>query len=199
MLRVNAIPISATQITGPLVLLGLLLVCDFIGAESLLYTRDLIIAGETWRLLTASFVHLSVNHALLNAAGVVVLWLLHGDYYDSARYIGIIMLTSLGTTLGLLVFSSDLAWYAGLSGALHGIFVWGMGRDFEKGKRTAWLLCAGLLIKLSWEYLYGGDPSVALFIGSPVAADAHLYGSASGLLIVLACFAYRRAFGTTPQ
>jgi rhomboid family GlyGly-CTERM serine protease len=197
MLRVNAIPISATQITGPLVLLGLLLVCDFIGAESLLYTRDLIIAGETWRLLTASFVHLSVNHALLNATGVVVLWLLHGDYYDSARYIGIIMLSSLGTTLGLLVFSSDLVWYAGLSGALHGIFVWGMGRDFEHGERTAWLLGAGLLIKLSWEYIYGGDPAVAHLIGSQVVVDAHLYGSASGLLIVLTGFAYRKAFVTT--
>ena len=193
------LPISGTQIIGPFVLLGLILVCHFIGLNSLSYTRDLILDGELWRLLTASLVHTSVNHALLNAAGVVVLWLLHGDYYHSTRYLGIIMFTSLGTTLGLLVFNSDLAWYAGLSGALHGIFVWGMVHDFEKGERTAWLLCTGLLIKLSWEYLYGGDPSVALLIGSPVAADAHLYGSASGLLIVLACFAYRRTFVTTPQ
>tara|TARA_E500000331_G_scaffold290512_2_gene286557 strand:- start:40 stop:255 length:216 start_codon:yes stop_codon:yes gene_type:complete len=47
------------------------------------------------------------------------------------------------------LYSAALILYAGLSSALHGIFVWGMVRDFEKGDKTAWILLVGLVIKLT--------------------------------------------------
>ncbi|MBT7369527.1 MAG: rhombosortase, partial [Gammaproteobacteria bacterium] len=127
--------------------------------------------------------HTGSIHVLLNVSGIFVLWLLHGDYYRTLSYLGAALFTGVGTTLGLLLFAPDVFWYMGLSGLLHGIFVWGVARDFQAGKPTAWILAAGLVLKLVWEHFYGGDSSIEQLITAPIATEAHLYGSISGALL----------------
>ncbi len=41
---------------------------------ALRYERVAIAAGEWWRLITAHFVHIDLEHTLLNIMGVVLMW-----------------------------------------------------------------------------------------------------------------------------
>jgi hypothetical protein len=80
-----------------------------------------------------------------------------------------------------------------MSGALHGLFVVGaalmLRSDKERG--FAWLLLAGLVLKIGWEQSGGVSPS-SDWIGGAIVVDAHLYGAAGGLLTVAALGAGRR-------
>jgi rhomboid family GlyGly-CTERM serine protease len=178
------LPTAPQQAIGPLVLLAVLGVVYLIGVDAMGYERERIADGEVWRLMTGHFAHLNMAHLVLNASGVGVLWLLHGDYYRLDWYCLCIVVIALGTSLGLFTLSGELAWYAGLSGVLHGLFVIGVGRDMEAGHRIGWLMAIGLTMKLIWESLYGGSPQIEALIEFPVATDAHLYGSLCGAIFV---------------
>lgn len=182
---------AGKQIGGPLILLGIVLLCQVIGFDHLAYDAQLIGQHQYWRLLTANWVHLNLVHMLLNAAGICALWLLHGEYYRPTTYIGIIIISGLSVTLGLLILAPHLSGYVGLSGVLHGLFAWGLGKDFESGKWSAWLLTAGLLLKLTAEAIFGADPGISQLIGAPVATEAHLLGATSGGLLAILTFLFR--------
>jgi len=180
------------SLTGPLIVVALCLLSLIPSDDFLRYQNRLVWQGEIWRLVTASFTHVSLSHLLLNLAGVSTLWLLHGDYYSTWRFLFIVLISACGTTIGLLLFFESVTWYVGLSGALHGVFVWGVVRDFEKGRKTAWLLSLGLVIKLGYEMIWGADPSIETLIGSKVVVAAHLCGTISGFLLVAPRFILQR-------
>ena len=96
-----------------------------IATSVLQFEREGILHGEIWRLITGNFVHLSGSHALLNIAGLVLIWLLFGHCYNNATWLIVLLSSLLTTTLGLLVFNPELDWYVGLSGSLHGLFIAG--------------------------------------------------------------------------
>lgn len=82
-----------------------------------------------------------------------------------------------------LLFSPDLIWYAGLSGALHGIFAWGACVDIKEKMKSGWLLLIGLAIKVGYEQIDGSSEQVANLIDAKVAVDAHLFGALTGITI----------------
>jgi len=145
------------------------------------YDVSALVQGQWWRLLSAHLLHTNLYHLLLNLAGLFLLWALHGEYYQHKNSLFLILLCSLGTATGLLVFS-DLTHYVGLSGTLHGLFAWGVIQDIKRGYKTGWLLLAGVVIKLLQEQFYGGSIATESLIQARVAVDAHLYGALSGLL-----------------
>ena len=71
--------IKRMRLRGLAVTLTLLGVAQLAGGfhgEWLRYSRMAIDQGQFWRLLTAHLVHYDVAHATLNAAGLILLWLL---------------------------------------------------------------------------------------------------------------------------
>ncbi len=94
------------------------------------------------------------------------------------------------TTAGLYFLQSDIGWYVGLSGLLHGLFVCGVAIDIEKNRWFGGLLAAGLIVKLTVEGLFGGDTNTAELIGASVVTQAHLYGSVAGLMAALVRVSY---------
>jgi rhomboid family GlyGly-CTERM serine protease len=95
----------------------------------------------------------------------------------------------IGTSAGLYFFAPDLIWYAGLSGALHGIFSWGACMDIKEKMKSGWLLLIGLAIKVGYEQVDGSSQQVANLINAKVAVDAHLFGALSGIIIFLLMYA----------
>ena len=173
---------------GPLLLtLCVLLACVFEPASGdwLAYDRYAIEGFETWRLLTANIVHTNGWHALLNLAGLTLLTFLHSDHYRFMRFIKLFLWCSLLTSAGIYYFSPQLIWYAGLSGALHGVFLWGACMDIRAGLKSGWLLACGVVGKIVYEQINGGSADVEALIGAAVATDAHLYGAVAGLLMFL--------------
>ncbi|MNH06801.1 hypothetical protein D3C79_661800 [compost metagenome] len=76
----------------------------------------------------------------------------------------------------------------GLSGALHGLFVWGALQDIRHRRHSGWLMLLGILIKLGLDFYSAGESPASLLIGARVHIESHLIGSAAGLLLGLLPF-----------
>jgi rhomboid family GlyGly-CTERM serine protease len=181
------LPLSPRFTIGPSILLVLcwgLFLFEPMSSEWLAYDRNLIEQQQIWRLLTGNFLHTNFNHLLLNCAGLILLWALHGQYFKTKQYLLFMTVLCLGTTLSVYAFSPQLRWYVGLSGALHGLFLLGAYFDIKHGLKSGWLLIIGVLVKVAHEQYYGASDDIAELIGANVAIDAHLYGCLSALLLI---------------
>lgn len=146
------------------------------------FDRAAIGAGEAWRLLTGHFVHLGVSHYLLNAAGLVLVWALVGQYLTTARWLFAALAVIAGIDLGFWFFATGLQWYVGLSGLLHGLLAAGILAGWRAGDRD--MLALGILVaaKLAYEQFAGPLPGSEASAGGPVIVDAHLYGAVTGVV-----------------
>jgi len=156
------------------------------GQSALEYQREAIQAGAIWRLISGQLIHLNPPHLLMNLAGLWLIWLLFFTRESSIatclyRLPGILLLTA----LGLWVWSPEVAWYRGLSGALHGLLALGLLRQWRDQPTFHSLLLALLIGKIVWEQTSGPVPGSEDWISGRVIVDSHLYGSVSGGIIWL--------------
>ncbi len=160
------------------------------------FSREGLLQGEWWRLLTAHLIHLNSLHGLLNLSVFVVLIYALGTQLSLLRWLFSVGVLCLCISLGLFYFSPDVEWYVGFSGVLHGLLVLGLtfgvfnNHDMYQG--VALLL---LLIKIVHEQLPGFDVlHLSDWIDGAVVVDAHLYGVVIGavlsLLFLLADFTW---------
>jgi len=150
--------------------------------DALSYQRAALAEGQWWRLLTAHFVHLDLEHAALNAMGLVLMWALFARDYPPLRWLAIYLGTALTVSASLWWFSPDVAWYVGASGALHGVMTAGTLAHLRRGDLDGWILAIFIVVKLGYEQYAGALP----FAGSPdTVVDAHLYGAIGGVVLAL--------------
>ncbi len=188
------LPIEKQHFLPPLIISLLALICyvfDQQLSDMLIFDRAAIATGEFWRTLTAHFFHTNINHLLLNLGAALLLWSLHGHFYQLKNYAITFAICSLGTSMGIYLFTPEINYYVGLSGVLHGIFVWGAMMDIANKEKTGYLLFIGVWLKIGHEQFFGASKDVEAMIGANVAIDAHLFGALSGLFITLAFFALR--------
>ncbi|MDM7860762.1 rhombosortase [Alteromonas sp. ASW11-36] len=136
----------------------------------------------SFTLLTGHLLHTNSWHLLLNILGFGLLWALHGEYYYPRQFAVVWLLLSVATSICILAFD-NVAQYVGLSGVLHGVFVWGACLDIKRGESTGWLLLLGVGIKIVYEQWFDDAASMAALIDAAVAVNAHLYGAIAGLII----------------
>lgn len=183
-----ALPLKPQHCIAPfsIVFISLLMaLTEPVSSELLAYNKIDINHMQLWRIITGHFLHTNFIHFLLNMAGLLLLWTLHGFYYNNKQYLIIMFLLCIGTSAGLYVFSPSLQWYVGLSGVLHGLFVLGAYFDIRHHLKTGWLLLVGVWVKVLHEQVYGASQDIANLIDANVAIDAHLFGTLSGTIIIL--------------
>ena len=146
------------------------------------YQYQLIIQGELWRIFTGHFLHTNGIHLLLNLAALILLWALHGHFYNLKNYSLLFITSALICSAGLFYFSPEINQYVGLSGVLHGIFVFGAIMDIRHKDKTGYLLFIGVWLKIAHEQFYGASKQVSTLIDANVAIDAHLWGAVGGLI-----------------
>ncbi|MDX1303706.1 rhombosortase [Photobacterium sp.] len=144
------------------------------------WDRETIAHGEIWRILTGNLTHTNWPHMVMNSLALIVITFIFRAHFCAKHYTVLILLISL--VIGIGLFATDIQWYAGLSGVLHGLFAWGAVRDLRTQTKGGWLLLAGLTFKIGWEQYYGGAASSAALIGARVAIEAHLIGAVTGLI-----------------
>ena len=167
----------------PLLLLLLAAAAQALHATQYLqYERSAVLAGQIWRLWTAHVVHLGWGHYFLNAAGLLLVWLLFRQTASIRAWCGHFMFAGLAISLGLLWFNSGLAWYVGLSGILHALFVIGLLAEFRRDVALSILVLLGFAAKIIFEQIYGPLPGSEQSAGGPVVVDAHLYGAIAGMI-----------------
>jgi rhomboid family GlyGly-CTERM serine protease len=160
---------------------GLLLLLALLGESgrlALRYERAALGSGQWWRLVTAHLVHLDVRHALLNSAGLALVWALFARDYSPRQWLAIVLAAVAAIDAGLWLADSTVAWYVGSSGALHGLMAAGSLAHLRRGERDGWALAGLLVAKLAYEQWRGALP----LAGAPVVVDAHLYGALGGAL-----------------
>jgi rhomboid family GlyGly-CTERM serine protease len=149
------------------------------------FDRPLIAGGEGWRIITGNLAHTNLWHLLLNLSGLAILYSLFRDYLGQARLPLLMLLLWLAVGLGIWWWCPQTQWYMGLSGALHGLFVWGALQDIRYRRYSGWLMLAGVAIKLGVDFYSAGESPVSALIGARVHIESHLIGSGAGLLLGL--------------
>jgi rhomboid family GlyGly-CTERM serine protease len=171
-------------------LLALLAVLEPQSSQWFMYDRQLIEAGQVWRLFTAHFVHLSLPHLAGNLMGVALLAYIAGRYLNNALGLALLFWCVLVVGLGLFLYADYLQRYVGLSGVLHGLLLVAPFISRHYSQRIAWVFLAIILIKVIWEQspLYD-DMALHSTIGGRVEANAHLLGVLAGLLFLAGYYA----------
>lgn len=130
-------------------------------------------AGEYWRLFSASWVHLDMQHALLNTTSLLlVCWLC-----PPARRAG---LWPLAVLPALLLPLLEAGPFAGASGVAYAWAMW-LLLGWPAG-RWRWLAVLLLVGKVAWQSGQG-----SLLAGHPVAHGAHWLGLLLATLLHLVC------------
>ncbi|WP_040514864.1 rhombosortase [Paraglaciecola polaris] len=192
------LPYSWTHSLGPIlvcVIAIMLFIAEPTSSMWLAYDRSAIEQGEWWRILSGNFLHTNLNHLLLNLAAVALLWTLHGQYYHTGQYLCMLVIFSVGVSIGIYTFDPQLQWYVGLSGILHGAFVWGAYQDIKYGIFSGWILMVGAWAKIANEQIAGPSGSIAQLIDANVAIDAHLFGAFCGLLMIICALIWQQNKG----
>jgi rhomboid family GlyGly-CTERM serine protease len=153
-------------------------------------------AGQPWRVLSAHFVHMSLLHALANLAGLALVIELLGASVRPAEAVVILLASALAIIGALALFNPTIQWYAGLSGAVHGLWA-GFALMSVRGHRLRpraptpgpalpWAALGTLALKLSGMLM----PWPTLASGLPLVPESHLYGAIGGAgaaLVLMAC------------
>ncbi len=155
--------------------------------------------------LTGNFTHFTMQHLGENIAGLLLIWLLFysqsvDDWFDKTLSL---LVSALAVTIGIYFFAPHILVYAGLSGALHGMFAYAaLLRWIKDGSFLGFLFLAGLAAKLYVDFFYPdltfteitknlyGEYAHLTFLIDPdkdfqykVCGEAHLYGSIAGAVL----------------
>ena len=170
-------------IISSIILSILLILLQFIQSD-LLFLRENIQQGELWRIWTGNLIHSNYYHLTLNLAGFWVFVLLFKDLMKVIPFLLSLTLLISGVGLGLYFLNPELYWYAGLSGALYGLFIIGgiyalIDKDFITGLSILIIIPA----KIMWDHTHNAGQHNADLIGVPVSTDSHLYGITTAFLV----------------
>lgn len=163
--------------------------------------------GAWWQVLTAQWVHWGWMHAAVNALGAVVLLLAFRGLVEGRLQWAALLGGYVGVAV-VLVLDTGCAYYAGASGALHGLLAGsalGMllgtphrhATPHARSRGVGAVLLVGLAVKLALQR-WIGDPSAPGWLGIATYYPAHEAGAVGGLLAVLLVHAFWRGRPTQP-
>ncbi len=163
---------------------------------STLEYRRALLATEPWRLVTGHLVHANWRHAIVNALAWFATARLFAYELPPARQAWLLAASALGASLLLWLAAPQVAWYRGLSGALHGLFaaaavLWLARavkvRDAGAARRALApaLLLAAVWAKVLAEQLGGAAITNPSWLGVAVVSQSHLFGAGVGTLAAL--------------
>jgi rhomboid family GlyGly-CTERM serine protease len=155
--------------------------------ELLRYARTEIADGQWWRLISGHLVHLGWSHFLMNVAALLLIWMLVGRYLHVTQWLKVLLATLLGIDAGFWLLDTQLIWYVGLSGVLHGMLAAGIVAGFRESRVEMFAMATLLILKLAYEQYIGALPGSAVSAGGAVVVNAHLYGTVSGTVGALFC------------
>jgi rhomboid family GlyGly-CTERM serine protease len=150
--------------------------------QALWYSRDGVVAGEYWRLLTGNLVHLGWAHLALNVGALLVGIFIFYPGRTPVAWALAMATCGVATNLGLWWFNPEITWCVGMSGALHGLLIIGAIDWARRGDPVGVVLLAIWIAKLAWEHWNGALPLSTETVGGRVVTAAHLWGAIGGVL-----------------
>jgi rhomboid family GlyGly-CTERM serine protease len=150
-----------------------------------IYTREAIELGQWWRIITSQFVHTNWAHYLLNMGGLGIIGLLFYTTLHVRTFTISLFLLVISVGVCLHLFVPSLYWYAGLSGALYGLYLMAAysslkKKDYFMGISVA-LLVTG---KVAADHFFGVIQDNSALIDARVVTEAHNYGVLSAFVLI---------------
>ncbi len=144
------------------------------------FNRYLVEQGDIWLLFTGHIVHLNWSHWLLNMAGLGIVAFFFSSHASVKQWLSVILVSIIVINLGLWWWMTDIKTYVGLSGVLHGLFLYGALREIRYYPVSGYVLVTVLISKLVWEFFNGALPGSEDMAGGRVLTEAHLLGAIGG-------------------
>jgi rhomboid family GlyGly-CTERM serine protease len=149
------------------------------------FNRGLVEQGRVWLLFSGHIVHLNWSHWLLNMAGLAIVAFFFSTHASLKQWLVVILVSACVISAGLLWWMPEIHYYVGLSGVLHGLFLYGALREIRFYPASGCVLTTVLLAKLCWEFFNGALPGSQEMAGGRVLTEAHLLGAIGGILVWL--------------
>ncbi len=157
-----------------------------------MFVRTEFAAGAWWQLVSAQWVHLNWLHASVNGLGLLVLLVaFHGLVPLRLQLVAFV-----GGHVGVaavLALDTHCAYYAGASGALHGLLAGCALCLVWQSRKLGWAVLAGLTLKLVWQHATGEEAAPG-WLGFATYYPAHEAGALGGLLAVTLARSLRPAW-----
>ncbi len=149
------------------------------------FNRELVEQGHVWLLFSAHIVHLNWSHWLLNMAGLAIVAFFFSSHAGLKQWLAVLFVSASIINIGLWWWMPELRYYVGLSGVLHGLFLYGALREIRFYPLSGYVLTTVLVAKLTWEFFNGALPGSEDMTGGRVLTEAHLLGAIGGVLVWL--------------
>jgi len=147
------------------------------------FNRELVEQGQVWLLFSGHIVHLNWSHWMLNMAGLAIVAFFFSSHASFNQWLIVIFTSACVINIGLWWWMPDIRTYVGLSGVLHGLFLYGALREIRFYPTSGYVLVVVLIGKLLWEFLNGALPGSEEMTGGRVLTEAHLLGAIGGILV----------------
>lgn len=150
-----------------------------------IYTREAVSQGEVWRIVTSQLVHTNWPHYLLNISSV---WLFVALFYTTINFktftINLFLLIiAVGGCIHL--WEPNISWYAGLSGAIYGLYLIGAYAAIKHDDYLVGIGTAALIIgKVCFDHWFGPIQDNSALIEARVVTEAHVYGVCAALVLI---------------
>lgn len=153
--------------------------------ENWRFNRELVEQGQVWLLFSGHIVHLNWSHWLLNMAGLAIVAFFFSSHASFKQWLAVILVSACVINIGLWWLLPEIRTYVGLSGVLHGLFLYGALREIRFYPTSGYVLTTVLIAKLVWEFFNGALPGSEDMTGGRVLTEAHLLGAIGGTLVWL--------------
>jgi len=161
------------------------------------FNRELVEQGQVWLLFSGHIVHLNWSHWALNMAGLAIVAFFFSAHASVKQWLAVLLVSACVINIGLWWWMPDIRSYVGLSGVLHGLFLYGALREIRFYPTSGYVLTTVLIAKLIWEYFNGALPGSEDMTGGRVLTEAHLLGAIGGTSVWLLEWIRSRFFTKT--
>lgn len=149
--------------------------------EQLYLHLELAKHGEYWRFISGHFTYVSWLHWSLNTIGVFLFWLFFHETQRLKTWLPALIFLLILVSLGLMLLSVKLVWYAGFSGILTGLFAYGAVNAYFKSRIFSLGMLAILTIYIFMQ-LNAGELVDGGFITIKTSSYAHAIGLIAGII-----------------
>jgi len=160
--------------------------------DSWQFDRERVAQGDVWLLYSGHIAHLNWSHWVLNMAGLAIVAFFFSSHASIQQWFVVILVSASIIAAGIWWWVLDVRYYVGLSGVLHGLFLFGALREIRYYPVSGYVLVFVLLAKLCWEFFYGALPGSEDMAGGRVLTEAHLLGAIGGIAVWLVLWLKQR-------
>jgi len=153
--------------------------------DSWRFNRELVEQGQLWLLFSGHIVHLNWSHWALNMAGLAIVAFFFSAHAGVKQWLAVLFVSASVINIGLWWWMPEIRFYVGLSGVLHGLFLYGALREIRFYPVSGYVLTTVLIGKLVWEFFNGALPGSEDMVGGRVLTEAHLLGAIGGISVWL--------------